>query len=83
MNPYEQALSSILDSYERAKASGRRNMNAMSLATVDAGGNPSVRTVLFKAIEARGLLFFTDSRSRKGRNSQELGNYTEGSTFRR
>ena len=39
----------------------------MALATADAEGRPSVRFVLLKGIDQRGFLFFTDSRSRKGR----------------
>ena len=43
------------------------NYEAMALATADAKGRPSVRFVLLKGIDQRGLVFFTDSRSRKGR----------------
>ena len=39
---------------------------AMSLATVDPDGTPSVRIVLLKGVDARGFVFFTDYRSRKG-----------------
>lgn len=39
--------------------------NAMSLATVDASGAPSCRTVLLKAFDARGFVFFTNYTSRK------------------
>jgi pyridoxamine 5'-phosphate oxidase len=42
--------------------------NAMSLATADASGRPSARIVLLKEIDARGLVFFTDYRSRKARD---------------
>jgi pyridoxamine 5'-phosphate oxidase len=41
--------------------------NAMVLATADAQGAPSGRTVLLKGIDDRGFVFFTNSRSRKGR----------------
>jgi pyridoxamine 5'-phosphate oxidase len=41
--------------------------NAMTLATVDADGRPSARTVLLKGLDARGFLFFTNYESRKGR----------------
>src|SRR3954468_6432124 len=41
--------------------------NAMALATVDAHGFPSVRTVLLKGADARGFIFFTNFESRKGR----------------
>ncbi|MGO4325572.1 pyridoxamine 5'-phosphate oxidase [Cupriavidus sp. 2TAF22] len=40
--------------------------NAMTLATVDAGGQPSARIVLLKGMDARGFTFFTNYESRKG-----------------
>ena len=43
------------------------NYEAMALATTADGGQPSVRFVLLKGIDQRGFVFFTDSRSRKGR----------------
>lgn len=45
------------------------DVNAMTLATVDAQGRPSTRTVLLKGADARGFIFFTNYDSRKG---QEL-----------
>lgn len=66
-----QAIERIRDAIERASATGRRNMNAMSLATVDASGAPSVRHVLLKGIDEQGLRFFTDARSEKARNLGE------------
>ena len=39
--------------------------NAMTLATVDADGQPFTRTVLAKQVDARGLVFFTNYASRK------------------
>jgi len=42
---------------------------AMSLATVDGEGNPSVRMVLLKGLDERGFAFYTNFESRKG---QEL-----------
>lgn len=41
--------------------------NAMVLATADARGRPSARTVLLKGLDERGLVFFTNFGSRKGR----------------
>jgi pyridoxamine 5'-phosphate oxidase len=41
--------------------------NAMSLCTVDAQGRPSARIVLLKEADARGLVFYTNHDSRKGR----------------
>ena len=40
---------------------------AMALATAGRRGTPSVRFVLLKAADRRGFVFFTDGRSRKGR----------------
>lgn len=41
--------------------------NAMVLATVDEDGFPAARTVLLKGLDDRGLTFFTQRRSAKGR----------------
>ena len=42
------------------------DVNAMVLATVDKNGRPSTRTVLLKAVDARGFVFYTNYDSRKG-----------------
>ncbi|MCW2769267.1 MAG: pdxH [Aeromicrobium sp.] len=41
--------------------------NAMALATATPEGRPSVRVVLLKGLDARGLAFYTGYESRKGR----------------
>lgn len=41
--------------------------NAMSLATVGADGQPTIRTVLLKGFDARGLVFYTNYESTKSR----------------
>jgi pyridoxamine 5'-phosphate oxidase len=41
--------------------------DAVALATATPGGSPSVRFVLLKEADERGFVFFTDARSRKGR----------------
>ena len=48
-------------------AAGVVEPEAMALATADADGMPSVRFVLLKGIDARGVEFFTNYESRKGR----------------
>lgn len=48
-------------------AAGLPEPNAAALATADGQGRPSVRLVLVKIIDARGFCFFTNYRSRKGR----------------
>ncbi|MBI4886579.1 MAG: pyridoxamine 5'-phosphate oxidase [Acidobacteria bacterium] len=46
---------------------------AMALATATREGRPSVRTVLLKAVDARGFVFFTNYGSRKARELDETG----------
>jgi len=41
---------------------------AMSLATVDEDGRPSVRIVLLRGFDARGFVFFTNLESKKGKD---------------
>ena len=41
--------------------------NAMILATAGADARPSARTILLKAVDERGFVFFTNRDSRKGR----------------
>src|SRR5436305_7410448 len=50
-----------------AVAGGLPEPNAMVLATADAAGRPSARTVLLKGYDVRGFVFFTNYGSRKGR----------------
>lgn len=45
--------------------------NAMTLATVGADGRPSTRVVLMKEVDAKGVVFYTNYRSRKGRELAE------------
>jgi pyridoxamine 5'-phosphate oxidase len=50
---------------EEARAAGLELPEAMTLATVDAQGRPSARTVLLKSADADGFRFFTNTESRK------------------
>jgi pyridoxamine 5'-phosphate oxidase len=52
--------------YTDAHSSGVVEPNAMVLATVDADGAPSARTVLLKQADPRGFVFYTNYGSRKG-----------------
>jgi pyridoxamine 5'-phosphate oxidase len=49
-----------------ARTTDLPNPHAMTLATVDPAGIPSTRTVLLKALDERGAVFFTNCDSRKG-----------------
>lgn len=53
--------------FDAAVRAGLLEPNAMTLATVDAAGKPSVRVLLLKGYDERGLLFFSNYLSRKGR----------------
>ncbi len=55
--------------YERALAVEKPLPHAVALATASRSGRPSARMVLLKSFDARGFVFFTNYRSRKG---QEL-----------
>lgn len=50
-----------------------RAPEAVALATANASGAPSVRMVLMKHADEDGLVFFTNRRSRKGRELDETG----------
>ncbi|HEY4957385.1 MAG TPA: pyridoxamine 5'-phosphate oxidase [Caldimonas sp.] len=52
---------------EQAIAAKLTEPNAMTLATVGADGRPSTRIVLIKGFDERGLVWFTNYDSRKGR----------------
>ena len=43
--------------------------NAMVVATADASGAPSARTVLLRGVDERGFTFYTNLESRKGRDA--------------
>jgi len=59
--------------FAEAEASEPNDPNAMALATVDAAGQPSVRMVLLKGVDARGFIFYTNLESRKGQDLQATG----------
>ena len=56
--------------YEGALASVKPLPHAVALSTATRAGHPSVRMVLLKGFDAHGFVFYTNYRSRKGR---ELG----------
>jgi pyridoxamine 5'-phosphate oxidase len=56
----------LADAVSLSAAGGLPEPNAMVLATADARGRPSARTVLLKGYDERGFAFFTNYESRKG-----------------
>lgn len=57
--------------FDQAAESGIVEPNAMSLATADAAGNATCRTVLLKAFDHRGFVFFTNYGSRKAKQIEQ------------
>jgi pyridoxamine 5'-phosphate oxidase len=53
--------------YDEAQAAGIHEPNAMVVATATPDGVPSSRFVLLKGVSADGFVFYTNTRSRKGR----------------
>jgi pyridoxamine 5'-phosphate oxidase len=53
--------------YERAQATVTPLPDAVALATATPAGHPSLRMVLLKGFDAHGFVFYTNYRSRKGR----------------
>ena len=59
-------ITEFLNAKQRAEAH-QVDTAPMALATADAAGQPSVRIVLLRRVDARGFAFFTNYNSRKGR----------------
>jgi len=57
--------------YDEAQAAGLHEPNAMVVATVGADLAPSARLVLLKGVSDAGFVFYTNTRSRKGRELAE------------
>ena len=64
----DEPLAAFSAWFTAADAAGLVEPNAMVLATADAAGAPSTRTVLLKGVDARGFTFFTNLGSRKSRD---------------
>ncbi len=60
-------LAQVLAWYELARAEAVPEPEAAALATATPDGRPSVRMVLVRGIDARGVAFYTNRESRKGR----------------
>jgi len=70
MNLLHEAISRIEALIEEARNSQLREPMAMSFATTDLQGRPSVRTLLLKQVDEQGLVFFTNIHSNKGQHLQ-------------
>ncbi|HRI62981.1 MAG TPA: pyridoxamine 5'-phosphate oxidase [Polyangium sp.] len=66
-HPVQDPIAEFKEALARAKIRETRDATAMTLATVSVEGRPSARIVLLKAVDERGFVFYTNFRSRKGR----------------
>lgn len=57
--------------YKKARVSGEQEPTAMVLATSDGKGLVTSRTVLLKALDENGFVFFTNTNSLKGRQLKQ------------
>jgi len=65
--PADDPLRRLSRWLDEAHAAGLGPPDTMSLATATADGRPSARMVLLKGLDERGLVFYTNRSSRKGR----------------
>lgn len=63
---YPDPIDRYLNAAARARDAGMDTVPA-ALATADVSRHPSVRVVLLRQVDTRGFVFFTNYRSRKGR----------------
>lgn len=62
-----EAISRFETAMQAAQVAREPEPTAISLATSDASGRVSVRTVVLKDFDARGFVFYTNKQSNKGR----------------
>jgi len=71
-NPFEQ----FETWFSEAQKLDEMEANTMYLATCSADGHPNVRTVLLKEYSSNGFIFYTNYKSRKGKELDENPNAT-------
>ncbi len=71
MNDYAEAIKRLKVLIEQAAVHEVQEPTAMTLATADAQGKPSARTVLLKDVDEQGFVFYTNSLSRKGKQLKD------------
>ena len=68
INSNTNPLSLFEEWFEEAKKSEINDPNAMNLATISNDGKPSSRIVLLKSYSDQGFVFYTNSKSKKGKS---------------
>ncbi|MDG2519043.1 pyridoxamine 5'-phosphate oxidase [Lysobacter soli] len=66
----KEALATFDALFDEAQRAGEPDRTAMTVATASLDARPSARTVLLKAHDARGFVFYTHLDGRKGRELQ-------------
>lgn len=69
----DDPLEEFVTWFSEAVDAGVDEANAFVLATASRDGVPSARAVLLKDVDPRGLVFYTNTESRKGRELRETG----------
>lgn len=67
----EEIIAEFNRAYKKARVSGEQEPTAMVLATTDGAGLVTSRTVLLKALDENGFVFFTNTNSTKGRQMDQ------------
>ena len=67
MSLSDEIISEFNKAFKKARVSGEPEPTAMVLATSDGKGRVTSRTVLLKALDENGFVFFTNINSQKGR----------------
>ena len=70
MSLHPDPIAHFQEWFQAAHSVGLPEPSAAALATVGSDGQPSVRMVLARGVDERGIVFYTNFQSRKG---QELG----------
>ena len=68
--PHDHPFTRLADWLSEAETGELNDPNAVYIASVGADGQPSLRTVLLKGLDSRGLVFYTNFNSRKGQELQ-------------
>ena len=68
---FQEAIARCHSLFEQASQLAVKEPMAMSLATTDRNGQPSVRMVLLRGFDERGFVFYTNADSRKGHQLAE------------
>lgn len=66
-------FNALLDEAKKVDRALLPEPTAFALGTVGPDGQPSVRILLIKQVDARGFVFYTNSQSRKGRELSATG----------